>query len=120
MTNTSEKLDALDQRSANGDNRRDFSNLVVVKLGVQPKAYYPKLKDSNGKAIVDENGRAKRSERQMGWQYTVVEYRTCEIVRFVTEKKYNLPRGYYVLSGRGFGSDFSSKWIDENVVINKY
>lgn len=120
MSDVSEKLDKLDREAKNGDSRRFFSNLVVVKLGVQPKPYFPKLKDANGKTVVDEKGRAKRSEQQQGWQYTMAEYKTCEIIRFVTAKKYDVPRGYYVVSGKGYGSDFGSKWLDEDVVITKY
>ena len=99
------KLDKLDQASAKGDSRRSFSKLVVVKLGVQPKPYYPKLKDESGKTVVDENGVAKRSEKQAGWQYTVVEYRTCETVRFVYPTLLKMPRGYYVVSGYGYDGE---------------
>ena len=114
------KLDKLDQASAKGDSRRSFSKLVVVKLGVQPKPYYPKLKDESGKTVVDENGVAKRSEKQAGWQYTVVEYRTCETVRFLYPTLLKMPRGYYVVSGYGYGGDYSSKWIDKDVKVSNY
>lgn len=120
MTDVNAKLDALDERAKKGDSRRSFNDLVVVKLGVQPKPYYPKLKDKNGKNIVDDSGKPKRSEIQKGWQYTVAEYKTCEIVRFVSDQLFKMPRGYYVVSGRGYGSDYGSKWLDEDVKISKY
>ncbi len=115
-----EKLDALDARRNNGDFRRDFSKIVVVKLGVQPRPYFPKLKGSDGKPLKDANGNEKRSEQQRGWMYTFAEYTNCEPLRIILAKEMNLKRGLYVVSGRGYGSDGGSKFIDADSHIANY
>lgn len=114
-------LDALDARTKNGDNRHTFGEMFGVRLGViEPKPYFPKVKDANGKHVKDENGYDKRSDTQEGWMYTFAEYSTCQPLRVVYPKKVSLPRGLYVISGRGFGSDMDSKFLDREVKIKPY
>ncbi len=115
-----EKLDALDARDEKGDFRRDFSKIVVVKLGGRPRPYFPKIKGADGKTLKDANGNDRRSEQQHGWMYTFAEYRNCEALRIVLAKEMKLKRGLYVVSGRGYGSDGGSKFIDVDSRIVNY
>lgn len=112
------KLDILDKESS--DSRQHFETVAVV-LGVKPREYKPKLKDKDGNKILDKDGRERRAEKAVGLMYTMSEYTTCEPVRFVTAKKLPVVRGnLYKVSGRGYGSNGGSKFLDRDVHVANY
>ena len=52
------KLQRLqEQRQSQKSNLTRFDGLVVVNVGVKPTEHFPKLKDSEGNKVKDENGR---------------------------------------------------------------
>ena len=55
-----------------------FDGLVVVNVGVKPTEHFPKLKDSEGNKVKDENGKDKRSDVSDGWTYTFAEFGTAK------------------------------------------
>ena len=78
------KLQRLqEQRQSQKSNLTRFDGLVVVNVGVKPTEHFPKLKDSEGNKVKDENGKDKRSDVSDGWTYTFAEFGTAKVVKVV-------------------------------------
>lgn len=97
------KLEAYKQSQVNKrDNMVDIA-VVAVYLGAEPRLYFPKLKDSEGKNIKDENGRDKRAEKATGYTYTLSQYGTSKVVKVVLPDLQELePLSAWAVTGRGF------------------
>ena len=75
------KLQRLqEQRQSQKSNLTRFDGLVVVNVGVKPTEHFPKLKDSEGNKVKDENGKDKRSDVSDGWTYTFAEFGGGQVV----------------------------------------
>ena len=61
-----------------------------MNVGVKPTEHFPKLKDSEGNKVKDENGKDKRSDVSDGWTYTFAEFGTAKVVKVVIPKLYEL------------------------------
>ena len=98
------KLQRLqEQRQSQKSNLTRFDGLVVVNVGVKPTEHFPKLKDSEGNKVKDENGKDKRSDVSDGWTYTFVEFGTAKVVKVVIPKLYELELLQpYQVSGYGY------------------
>lgn len=102
-----EKLKNLQRQSkVQTSNLKMFDGLPVVYLGVEPKQYFPKIKDNFGNNIKDIDGKDKRAEESSGFIYTFSEFQTSKVVKIVLENKLNLSllKAYYVA---GFGYDIN-------------
>lgn len=104
-----ERLQALQTSSKaqkQASNMIRFDNLVGVYLGTEPTEHFPKLLDSNGNKIQEEqNGRKvdKRSETPDGWTYTFAEFGTCKMIKIVLPQKVEVKlMSAYTLSGMGY------------------
>lgn len=96
-----ERLKALQGKRQSNMTR--FENIGVIHVGVEPKPYYPKLKDKDGKPIKGPDGQDQRSETSTGWTYTFVEYGTAKQVKVVLPNNYPLEDlSPYVVSGEGY------------------
>ncbi|WP_105122740.1 hypothetical protein, partial [Streptococcus suis] len=99
-----------------------FNDVVAVYLGVQNKEHFPKMKDSNGLKMKDENGRDRRSKHSDGYTHTFSEVGTSKVVKVVLPKSYNLElMTAYKIGGLGY--DISSGnmiFIEKNGTVAKF
>lgn len=117
-----DKLKALQESNLKTANLSLFSNLVVIDLGIKPTQHFPKLKDSLGNNIKDENGKDKRSEVSDGYTYTFSQFGTGKMVKVVLpqQQKFEILGSYKVV---GFGYDIRSAnmiFIEQNAKIAEY
>lgn len=116
------RLQALQNNGVRSTTRVSFENLVCVSMGVQPVKHYPKLKDANGKNMKDAEGNDRRSEKSDGWQYTLSEFGTANMVKVVLAKDYKMkPLSVFVINGLGYDMrQANMKYIDKNATIANY
>lgn len=123
MNNLLQKLkaEAL-EKNKKTNNLVPFEDLTVVYLGAENKAYYPKLKDSNGNTLKDEKGNDKRSATSTGILATFSELGTSKTVKVVLPNSYNFELLQpYKVSGLGFDLiKYSMIFIQENGMVKKY
>lgn len=117
------KLQAqLSATNANSSNMTTFNDVVVVYLGVQNKEHFPKMKDSDGIKMKDENGRDRRSKHSDGYTHTFSEVGTSKVVKVVLSKSYSLElMTAYKIGGLGY--DISSGnmiFIEKNGTVAKF
>ena len=117
------KLQRLqEQRQSQKSNLTRFDGLVVVNVGVKPTEHFPKLKDSEGNKVKDENGKDKRSDVSDGWTYTFAEFGTAKMVKVVIPKLYELELLQpYQVSGYGYDiRNAGMVFIDSEGELNLY
>lgn len=129
ITNEQKALSLLSKLNTTNSNLVSFEKKIGVHVGVEPKEYFPKLKDANGKAIIQKNKYGKdeavRSEVSKGWQYTFSELGTAKTIIFVSDKKIEdlSVLGLYVLKGEGYEIKnkeiIQSYFIFENTACKK-
>lgn len=114
------KQDVLETRKKS--NMTEFSDVLGTYLGVKPKPFYKKVKDSTGNNILDDSGKPLREENSSGYTYTFSEVGTSKIVKIVIPKIIDLDLlGVYKLSGLGYDIRQSSLiFIQEKGVIKYY
>lgn len=96
------KLEQYRMSQSKRDNLKEL-DVVAVYLGAEPRLYYPKLKDSDGKNIKDENGQDKRAEVATGYTYTLSQYGTSKVVKVVLPDFQELePLSAWNVTGRGY------------------
>ncbi|TWT09769.1 hypothetical protein [Streptococcus sp. sy004] len=112
----------LSAANANPSNMTAFNDVVAVYLGVQNKAHYPKMFDSNGSKMKDESGRDKRSQNLDGYTHTFSAVGESIIVKVVLPKSYNLElMTVYKVSGLGYKiSSANMIFIEKNGMISKF
>lgn len=99
--NQLDRLRAL--KGKKSSNMTRFDGLVVVEVGVEPKAYFPKLKTADGATIKGPDGKDQRAEQPSGWTYTFTEFGTAKTVKIVLSQQYELsPLTVCQVSGRGY------------------
>lgn len=118
-----EKLkDQLKEKSKGNSNLERFEDILVIYLGVEPREYFAKMKDDQGKSIKDEQGKPMREPVASGYTYTFSELGTSKIVKIVLERNVN-PQllGLYVLGGYGYDIKQNSMiFIQESGEIKRY
>lgn len=118
-----EKLTALQsQMKKKTSNLEKFDEIVVVHVGCEPSPYFPKLKNSDGTKVKDENGNDKRSETPTGWTYTFAEFGTAKDVKVVLRERVKLDLlETYAVSGAGYNIKSSRMlFIEQDGQIKKY
>lgn len=118
-----EKLHALQSKlKQKQSNKELFTDVVVVHVGIEPTAYYPKMKNADGSNVKDEDGNDKRSETQAGWMYSFVQFGTGKLVKIVTRERLNVDLlETYSVSGKGYDiKQARMLFIDEEAKIVKY
>lgn len=118
-----EKLLALQTKlKQKTSNKETFQGLVVVNIGIEPTAYYPKVKNADGTNVKDEDGNDKRSNTQNGWMYTFVEFGTGRTVKVVVNGRVPAePLDTFTVSGRGYNIKQSRMlFIDEAGKVETY
>lgn len=98
------KLQAkLNATNSSSSNMTAFDDVVAVYLGAQNKEHFPKMKDTSGNNLKDENGRDRRSKQADGYTHVFSEVGTSKMVKVVLPKSYNLElMTAYKLSGQGY------------------
>lgn len=123
MANNKEKLLALQTKlKQKTSNKETFEGLVVVNIGIEPTAYFPKVKNADGTNAKDEEGNDKRSKNQTGWMYTFVEYGTGRTVKAVLNGRLQAePLDTFTVSGKGYNIKQSRMlFIDEGSKVERY
>jgi hypothetical protein len=123
MANNKEKLLALQSKlKQKTSNKEIFEGLVVVNIGIEPTAYFPKVKNADGTNAKDEDGNDKRSKTQTGQTYTFVEYGTGRTVKVVLSGRLQLTvRHVPTISGKGYNIKQSRMlFIDEGCKVERY
>ena len=118
-----EKLIALQSKlKQKTSNKETFQGLVVVNIGIEPTAYFPKVKNADGTNVKDEEGNDKRSNTQTGWMYTFVEYGTGRTVKVVNHGRVPAePLDTFTVSGKGYNIKQSRMlFIDESGKVEPY
>ena len=118
-----EKLIALQSKlKQKTSNKETFQGLVVVNIGIEPTAYFPKVKNADGTNAKDEEGNDKRSNTQTGWMYTFVEYGTGRNVKVVNHGRVPAePLDTFTVSGKGYNIKQSRMlFIDESGKVEPY
>ncbi len=118
-----EKLTALQsQMKKKTSNLEKFDEIVVVHVGCEPSPYFPKVKNSDGTKVKDENGNDKRSETPTGWTYTFVEFGTAKDVKVVLRERVKIDLlETYAVSGAGYNIKSSRMlFIEQDGQIKKY
>lgn len=118
-----EKLLALQTKlKQKTSNKETFQGLVVVNIGIEPTAYFPKVKNADGTNVKDEDGNDKRSNTQNGWMYTFVEFGTGRTVKVVVNGRVPAePLDTFTVSGRGYNIKQSRMlFIDEAGKVETY
>ena len=118
-----EKLLALQSKlKQKTSNKETFEGLVVVNIGIEPTAYFPKVKNADGTNAKDEEGNDKRSNTQTGWMYTFVEYGTVRTVKVVNHGRVPAePLDTFTVSGKGYNIKQSRMlFIDESGKVETY
>lgn len=118
-----EKLIALQSKlKQKTSNKETFQGLVVVNIGIEPTAYYPKVKNADGTNVKDEDGNDKRSNTQTGWMYTFVEFGTGRTVKVVVNGRVPAePLDTFTVSGKGYNIKQSRMlFIDEAGKVETY
>lgn len=96
------KLEEYRKSQSKRDNLTEV-DVVAVYLGAEPRLYYPKLKDAEGKNIKDENGQDKRADTATGYTYTLSQYGTSKVVKVVLPELQELePLSAWAVTGRGY------------------
>lgn len=112
----------IKSKSATSNNMQSFEGVLCIYLGVEPREYFPKLKDENNCVVKDDKGNAMRSPTSSGFTYTFSEVGTSKIVKIVLPKRFNMQLlSIYELSGLGYDIKQSSMiFIQESCRIAKY
>lgn len=101
-----QRLKAMQMSESKGSSMTEFSNVVVIYTGIEPKPHFPKKLDSQGNKITEEkNGRKidVRSEESDGFTYTFTEASTCKKVQVVVKNKIAVEAlGIYEVGGLGW------------------
>lgn len=114
------KADLLAKKKSS---KTEFSDLLVIYTGAEPKEYHLKLRDSSGAVILDDKGNEKRSSVVSGYTYTFNELGSGKLVRVVLAKReVNIKLlGVYKVSGFGYDIRQSSLvFIDEAKELKAY
>lgn len=123
MANNKEKLLALQSKlKQKTSNKETFEGLVVVNIGIEPTAYFPKVKNADGTNAKDEDGNDKRSKNQTGWTHTFVEYGTGRTVKVVVNGRVTVePLDTFAVSGKGYNIKQSRMlFLDEECKVERY
>ena len=118
-----EKLLALQSKlKEKQSNKETFTDIVCVHVGIEPAAYFPKVKNADGTNAKDEDGNDKRSETQFGWMYSFVQFGTGKLVKIVNRERIAIELlETYAVSGNGYDiKQARMAFIDENAKILKY
>lgn len=119
-----QRLKALQEESkvkAQTSNMTAFNDLVGVYVGTPAREHFPKLKDENGKAVKDEKGRDKRSDKSDGYTHTLSEFGTSKMIQIVLPKEFNLQlMNAYKVSGLGYDIRGSLFFIEKDGTIANY
>ena len=93
-----------------------------MNIGIEPTAYFPKVKNADGTNAKDEEGNDKRSNTQTGWMYTFVEYGTGRTVKVVNHGRVPAePLDTFTVSGKGYNIKQSRMlFIDESGKVEPY
>lgn len=110
------------QKKSASSNMESFEKILVIFLGVEPREYFPKLKNAEGGTVKDDKGNAMRSPTARGFTYTFSQLGTSKIVKIVLPKRFNMQLlGLYEVSGLGYDIKQSSMiFIQENCGVVKY
>lgn len=120
------QLDKLKQLADAQKNKKSslktISNLVCINVGIPPKPYYKKVKGSDGKDVVGEDGKPMREENSSGTQISLVEFGTGKKVLAVFPKSYDLELlKAYVVSGDGYDIKAGGMYfLEKNCTIANY
>lgn len=114
-----DKLKALQTSQTQAS--KTLFNTVVIHVGSEPTAHYPKVKQ-NGVKVKNDNGEDVRSEVSDGWTYTFAEFATAKKVMIVLKQKVNLEllKAYKIV---GLGYDLKKAnllFVDSNTQISEY
>ena len=113
------KLNAVAEQEKKRSSKQILS-AVVVYLGADITAHFPKVKDASGKAVKDDNGKDLRSDTSDGFTHTFSEVGTSKMVKIVCPKKLSLEMlTAYQVSGFGYSMG-SMLYIDEGSKVVLY
>ncbi len=111
----------IKNKNKNG-NMTKFDGLISIFLGVEPKEFFPKIKDKEGHPVKDEKGEVMREPVATGFTYTFSELGTSKIIKIVVRKKLQIELLDLVILG-GYGYDIKQNsmiFIQEEGVIRRY
>lgn len=121
MANLKRLWEQQEQEQKSGSGKTKFSTRGVY-LGVPARPHYPKMRDANGKKIVDPTtGRDMVSENSDGDTYTFSEFGTSKIVKIVAMSGLELEFGdAYDIEGLGYEMRSSNMiFIDEDGLVEE-
>lgn len=119
MTNLNRLLEEQEQRNNPGKTK---VSTIAVYLGAKPRPHFAKLRDQNGKKIVDpKTGRDMVSEFSDGETYTLSELGSSKVVKIVAPTGIELVVGEaYRIEGLGYDMRSSNMiFVDEDCLIDE-